>query len=102
MAFISALLTAALIYFFSYEKGKGIQPTKLVLIGVGFAFTLSGLMMVLVSSAERSEVDFIAQWLAGNIWGADWPFISSYPPLVTYRIADRLLQSEHIKHFNDE
>ncbi|MCM3741551.1 iron ABC transporter permease [Oceanobacillus luteolus] len=80
VAFISALLTAALIYFFSYEKGKGIQPTKLVLIGVGFAFTLSGLMMVLVSSAERSEVDFIAQWLAGNIWGADWPFILAILP----------------------
>jgi iron complex transport system permease protein len=80
VAFISALLTATLIYFFSFEKGKGIQPIKLVLVGVGFASALSGLMMILVSTAERNEVDFIAQWLAGNVWGADWPFILAILP----------------------
>jgi iron complex transport system permease protein len=35
---------------------------------------LSGLMLVLISSADRQKVDFIANWLSGNIWGADWPF----------------------------
>ena len=33
---------------------------------------LSGIMMVIISSAERAKVP-IAKWLAGNIWGADWP-----------------------------
>ena len=36
------------------------QPVKLVLTGVGFSVALSGLMLVLISSADRQKVDFIA------------------------------------------
>ena len=41
---------------------------------------LSGMMIILISSAERVKVDFIAKWLAGNIWGTDWPFILALVP----------------------
>ncbi|MCU9615017.1 iron ABC transporter permease [Caldibacillus lycopersici] len=82
VGFAGALATASCIYLFSYEKGKGIHPVRLVLVGVGFAFALSGVMMILISSAERSEVDFIAQWLAGNVWGTDWPFIFAFLPWI--------------------
>ncbi|SER12564.1 FecCD family ABC transporter permease [Piscibacillus halophilus] len=80
VGFISALLTAVCVYIFSYSKHSGIQPVKLVLVGVGFASALSGLMMILISSSERQEVEFVAQWLAGSIWGADWPFIVALLP----------------------
>lgn len=80
VGFMSAILTAVIIYFFAYDKDHGIQPVNLVLIGVGFASALSGLMMLLISSAERADVQFISQWLAGSIWGADWPFIWALLP----------------------
>ena len=80
VAFIGALLTAFFIYILSYNREVGLQPVRLVLIGVGFSMALSGLMIVLISSAERQKVDFIAKWLAGNIWGADWPFILAVIP----------------------
>lgn len=80
VAFLGALLTACLIYLFSYSKKTGLQPNRLILTGIGFFMALSGLMMVLISSAERSKVDFIAKWLAGNIWGSDWPFIWALLP----------------------
>lgn len=80
VGFISALLTALCIYLFAYERHQGIQPFRLVLVGVGFATALSGLMILLISSAERSSVDFIAKWLAGNVWGADWPFVLALAP----------------------
>lgn len=67
VAFIGAFLTAALIYIFSYKRGTGLQPVRLVLVGVGFSMALSGLMIILISSAERTKVDFISRWLAGNI-----------------------------------
>lgn len=79
-AFIGALLTAALIYLFSYSRTKGLDPIKMVLVGVGFSMALSGIMIVIISSAERSKVDFIAKWISGNIWGADWPFIWALLP----------------------
>ncbi|GAF66559.1 iron-siderophore ABC transporter permease protein [Bacillus sp. TS-2] len=80
VAFVGAFITACLIYLFSYEKGKGIHQTKLILIGVGFSMALSGIMVVLISAAEREKVDFIARWISGNIWGTDWPFIWAILP----------------------
>ncbi|MGW9123791.1 FecCD family ABC transporter permease [Paenibacillus chitinolyticus] len=80
VAFTGALITACLIYLLSYSRKTGLQPVRLVLIGVGFSLALSGVMIVIISSAERVKVDFIAKWLAGSIWGADWPFIGAILP----------------------
>ncbi|WP_404469211.1 FecCD family ABC transporter permease [Sutcliffiella horikoshii] len=80
VAFFGALITAMLIYLFSYQRNGGLQPVRLVLVGVGFSMALSGMMIILISSAERVKVDFIAKWLAGNIWGTDWPFILALLP----------------------
>jgi len=79
-AITGAFLTAACIYIFSYDRISGLQPTRLVITGVGFSLALSGLMIVLISSSDREKVDFIAKWLAGNIWGTDWPFIWALLP----------------------
>lgn len=86
VGFISAMITAVLVYGFSYSKHTGIQPVKMVLVGVGFASALSGLMMILISSSERQDVEFVAQWLAGSVWGADWPFVLSLLPWVVIGI----------------
>ncbi|NGQ96120.1 iron ABC transporter permease [Brevibacillus sp. SYP-B805] len=80
VAFVGAFLTVCLIYVCSYVKHVGLQPVRLVLTGFGFSMALSGAMIVLISSAERTKVDFIAKWLAGNIWGTDWPFIWAIVP----------------------
>lgn len=80
VAFAGALITACLIYLLSYSRKTGLQPVRLVLIGVGFSMALSGVMIVIISSAERVKVDFIAKWLAGSIWGADWPFVGAVLP----------------------
>ncbi|MFM9278688.1 FecCD family ABC transporter permease [Paenibacillus jiagnxiensis] len=79
-AFLGALVTAALIYGFAFSRRRGLDPIRMVLVGVGFSLALSGMMMVIISSADRSKVDFIAKWLAGTIWGADWPFIWALLP----------------------
>ncbi|MGG4033788.1 iron ABC transporter permease [Paenibacillus cisolokensis] len=93
VAFGGALTTAVLIYLFSYSKTTGLQPVKLVLVGVGFALALSGLMIILISSADYRKVDFIAKWLAGNIWGADWPFVWSLLPWLVILLPYTLYKS---------
>ncbi len=86
IGFAGAMAAAALIYIFSYQKGIGLQPIRLMLIGVGFSMALSGIMIVLISSAERVKVDFIAKWLSGNIGGSDWPFITALLPWLVFLI----------------
>lgn len=100
VAFAGALLTALLIYVFSYNKQTGLQPVRLVLIGIGFSMALSGIMIVLISSAEREKVDFIANWLAGNIWGTDWPFILAILPWLIVLIPFTLYKANRLNMLN--
>jgi iron complex transport system permease protein len=79
-AFAGALAASLLIWLAAYRRGSGLHPLRLVLIGAGSSIALSGLMIVLISSADRTKVDFIAKWLAGSIWGADWPFVIALLP----------------------
>ena len=96
VAFGGALVTACSIYLFAYNKNTGLQPVNLVLIGVGFSMALSGAMIVLISSADRAKVDFIAKWLAGNIWGTDWPFIWALLPWLLLLIPFTLYKANRL------
>lgn len=100
VAFIGALITACLIYLFSYSKSVGLQPIRLILIGVGFSMALSGTMVLLISSSEREKVDFIARWLAGNIWGTDWPFILALLPWLLVLIPFTLFKAHRLNILN--
>ncbi|MGF9977453.1 iron ABC transporter permease [Viridibacillus arvi] len=100
VAFLGALLTAILIYAFSYSKKEGLQPVRLVLVGIGFSMALSGVMIVLISSAERSKVDFIAKWLAGNIWGNDWAFVWAILPWLVILIPLTLFKANKLNLLN--
>lgn len=96
VGFIGATITGFLIYLFAYSKNDGLQPVNLVLIGVGFSTALSGAMIVIISSAEREKVDFIAKWLAGNIWGTDWPFIWALLPWLVILIPFTLYKANRL------
>ncbi|MFP3916813.1 iron ABC transporter permease [Lysinibacillus telephonicus] len=96
VGFLGAILTACLIYLLAYNKTNGLQPVNLVLIGVGFSIALSGAMIVLISSADRTKVDFIAKWLNGNIWGTDWPFVLAILPWLIILIPFTLYKANRL------
>lgn len=96
LAFVGAIITSALIYLSAYKKNVGIQPMRLVLVGVGFSLALSGAMIILISSAEQTKVDFIAKWLAGNIWGTDWPFVWAILPWLVVLIPFTLYKANRL------
>uniref|UniRef100_UPI00069463E6 iron chelate uptake ABC transporter family permease subunit n=1 Tax=Gorillibacterium massiliense TaxID=1280390 RepID=UPI00069463E6 len=80
VSLLGGILTAALIYIMSYRRKTGVRPINLVLTGVGISTALSGMMVILTSKADREKVQFITKWLAGNIWGGDWPYILALLP----------------------
>jgi iron complex transport system permease protein len=81
-ALIGGLLTAGLIYLLSYKKGEGVDPTNLVLIGIGIAAALSGAILTLSTRLEQEEYDFFANWMAGKVWGDDWAFVLALIPWI--------------------
>ncbi|MGB5945720.1 FecCD family ABC transporter permease [Paenisporosarcina sp.] len=96
VAFLGALLTAVIIYVFSYSRTTGMQPVRLVLVGVGMSMALSGAMIVMISSADRIKVDFIARWLAGDIWGTDWPFVLAILPWLIVLVPFALMKANRL------
>ncbi|SDS01046.1 iron complex transport system permease protein [Paenibacillaceae bacterium GAS479] len=97
VAFVGAMLTAFFIYLFSFRRGEGVNPVRLVLIGIGFSLSISGIMTVIISSvAEREKVDFIAKWLAGSIWGTDWIFIWALLPWLLILIPFTLYKANQL------
>jgi len=96
VGFVGAIITSILIYLLAYKRNGGLQPVSLILIGVGFSTALSGAMIVIISSADRTKVDFIAKWLAGNIWGTDWPFIWALLPWLVILIPFTLYKANRL------
>lgn len=45
---------------------------------------------------SSAKVDFIAKWLAGNIWGADWPFIWAILPWLAILIPFTLYKANRL------
>ncbi len=80
VGFAGAFAVAVFIFLFTNDRQHGVQPVKLVLMGVGVASALSGLMVVLIAGAKQEDAQFISRWLSGNIWGADWPFVWALLP----------------------
>ncbi|MFW6298680.1 MAG: FecCD family ABC transporter permease [Bacillota bacterium] len=82
VAFAGGALSAGVILLLSSSRQSGLNPFKMLLIGIGLSMALSGFMVILVASAERDEVQFITRWLSGNVWGGDWPFVIATVPLI--------------------
>jgi len=82
IAFLGGLVSAGLIFLLSYHKDHGIHPYKMILMGIGLTMAASGIMVLLITSAERDEVQFITNWLAGSVWGGDWPYVMVVLPII--------------------
>ncbi|MCY1568993.1 FecCD family ABC transporter permease [Staphylococcus pettenkoferi] len=80
ISMVGGLLTSFVIFSFSYNRGKGITPASMVLVGVGMASALSGGALTVMATFDKDQSEFIASWLAGNIWGDEWPFVISFIP----------------------
>lgn len=94
VAFLGGLLSAVIIFLLSYHKNHGIHPYKMILMGVGFSMAASGLMVLLISSAERDQVAFITNWLAGNVWGGDWPYVYFTLPIMLVLMVYLVFQTQ--------
>lgn len=100
VSMIGGILTALIIFSFSYNKGEGITPSSMVLVGVGMATALSGGSMTLMSTFDEDQSEFISSWLAGNIWGDEWAFVIAFLPWVLILIPFLLFKSNVLNLLN--
>jgi iron complex transport system permease protein len=74
MAFAGAMVVAAAIYLLAWRGG--VVGYRFVLIGVGVAFMVQGLLGYLLSRADLRNAQDALTWLVGSVSGARWPEIA--------------------------
>ncbi|MDM5339916.1 iron ABC transporter permease [Fictibacillus enclensis] len=92
--------TAAIIYIMSYKKGEGVEPARLVLVGVGLAAALAGATLTLATRLDMENYAFMANWLAGRIWGDDWVFVLSLLPWILLLLPLTMVKSNVLNMLN--
>ncbi|MTD39038.1 iron chelate uptake ABC transporter family permease subunit [Erwinia sp. CPCC 100877] len=80
LALAGGMLSAALIYYFAHSKEQRIAPIRLVLVGIAVQVGLSSLTSWVTLMLDENQFEFVANWNAGSIWGANWQYVSSLLP----------------------
>lgn len=101
-AFAGALAIAALIYRFSWKGG--IDPERLLLIGLGFNALCGALLLILQLKMDPKDFQQAAIWLTGSIWGIQWPYVWALLPwiLVLMPVAFIKARTMNILQFKQE
>ncbi|UNT95556.1 FecCD family ABC transporter permease [Allobaculum mucilyticum] len=71
LAFIGSGTVFLIEYRLASKNGK-VSSKKLLLVGVAISLAVSSLTTILMLRMPDSEYAFVQNWIAGNIWGADW------------------------------
>jgi len=82
LAFVGGLLAAGLIFLLSYRRGREISPIGLILTGVALGNGYGALTTFLTLKLDETQMNFMLRWLAGNLWGTDWSYISVLAPWI--------------------
>ena len=82
LAFTGGIIAAALIFLFSYRRGREMSPIGLILTGVALGSGYSALTTYLTLRLDETQLNFMLRWMAGSLWGDDWRFLSVLSPWV--------------------
>lgn len=95
-AMFGASLTIFSVYQLSLTKQGKINPTRLMITGVGVTTMLSSLMVALVGNVNRYKVDLVINWLSGQITGDDWSTLTLIAPLLILLWLVVFYQAHHL------
>jgi iron complex transport system permease protein len=79
-ALVGAMIAAFLIYVLAWKKG--IDPVRLILVGIGVNSGFGAAIVIFQLKMNPQDFMQAAVWLSGDIWGANWTFVSILAPLI--------------------
>lgn len=82
MAMLGALATVMIVYIISQKPNHDIDPIRLIITGVGLSIMISGLMVSIIGNIDRFKVDYIINWLSGQVSGDNWQTLTLISPLL--------------------
>jgi iron complex transport system permease protein len=79
-ALMGAVAAAFIIYVLAWKKG--IDPVRLILVGIGVNSGFAAVIIIFQLKMNPQDFMQAAVWLSGDIWGANWKFVSIICPLI--------------------
>lgn len=100
----TALATVALVYGMSLSHSGRLKSQSLIITGVGLSLMLSSLMIAITGRVDPFKLDYIINWLSGQIIGDDWKSLSLVIPLMIILLVLSFFHSYtlNILSFSDE
>ncbi|GAA0134671.1 iron ABC transporter permease [Paenibacillus sp. YSY-4.3] len=98
-AFGGALLAAALIYIFSWRKGKAGVSDRILLVGIGISAMAGGIVSYLLTLGEVLRVTQATIWMAGSLYGRTWVHVWPLLPWVAVLLPVLVLMSRSLDLF---
>ncbi len=94
VAILGAGIASMIIYFLAWKRG--VNPIRLVLIGIGFEAGMGALvtMMIVLGPTVTTSEAYI--WLTGSVYGANWQDVSAMLPWALIFITAALLWARKI------
>ena len=72
LAFSGSILVFTIEYRLAFVNGH-LAPKGLLMMGVAISLALNALTTIVMLKMPDSQYSFVQNWIAGNIWGAEWP-----------------------------
>ncbi|WP_334073694.1 MULTISPECIES: iron ABC transporter permease [Paenibacillus] len=82
LALLGAASAAILIYVLSYKKNYGLQPIRMVLVGIAVAAGINAAMIILQLRLRPENFQLLQVWLVGSIWGTSWKYVLALLPWI--------------------
>ncbi|CAG9614970.1 Iron-uptake system permease protein FeuC [Bacillus rhizoplanae] len=80
VALLGAAFGAFLIYSLAWKKG--LNPTRLILIGIGINASFSALLIIFQLRFTTQEFNRVMVWVSGSIWGTSWDYVITTLPWI--------------------
>lgn len=97
-ALFGAIVAALLIYLIAWKKG--IDPVRLILVGIGVNSGFGAAIVIFQLKMNPQDFMQAAVWLSGDIWGANWRFVSIIVPLIVLLLPYAIYKSHVLNVLN--
>nr|WP_211205738.1 iron ABC transporter permease [Orenia marismortui] len=98
IALLGAVLGSFLIYTFAWKKG--INATRLILIGIGINAAFQALLIVFQLKFTTQEFNRVMVWTSGSIWGSNWKYVFTILPWLLFFIVLTFYKSRYLDVLN--
>ncbi|KAA6450625.1 iron ABC transporter permease [Bacillus swezeyi] len=97
-AFFGACFAVILIYLLAWKKG--LDPIRLVLVGIGVNAAFAAAILMLQLKMDPNDFMQAAVWLSGSIWNSNWSSVSATLPWIVVLIPFILYKARYLNVLN--